>query len=395
MTTLNYESIRSTKQLRRLCDQLSDRPAVAFDTEFVSEDSYRPELCLIQVAAGDLLAVIDPYEVGDTTPFWELLATPGRTVIAHAAREECRFCYRFTQRPIAGLFDTQLAAGFVGMEYPASLSTLIFKLLGKRLPKGETRTDWRHRPLTADQLTYAMHDVTDLESLHRDLSEQVKNLGREAWVEEETDVFQQKVITAEQTENWRRVSGSSGLRPRQLEIVRQLWRWRENLAEKLDRIPKRVLRDDLVVELAKRGSPDPRKIRGIRGMERRNLHDQYEPIGQAIRRALDTPDDQLPRKSKGSRRVVSPMLSQFLSTSIACISRQHRLSPMIVGNSEDVRELLGHELDPRKGDPEPALLRGWRGEIVGKTFRSLLAGDLAIRVADVTESQPLEFIEST
>ncbi len=392
-STLNYQSIKTPEQLSKLCDVLSKQKVLGFDTEFVSEDSYRPDLCLIQVAAGDVLAVVDPYAVGDTTPFWDLLATPGRTVIAHAAREECRFCYRFTGKPIAGLFDTQLSAGFVGLEYPASLGTLVQKILGKKLSKGETRTDWRHRPLTSEQVVYALQDVTDLEALYENIRRRVDELGRQAWVDEESMVFQQKIIDAENQENWRRVSGSSGLRARQLEIVRRLWQWRERLAEELDRIPKRVLRDDLVVELARRGSTDVAKIRGIRGMERRNLHGEYEKIAAAIRSALDTPEEDLPRKAKGSRRVVSPMLSQFLSTSIACISRQHRLSPSIVGNAEDVRDLLGYELDHHSGEAEPALLRGWRGEIVGRSFRKLLAGELAIRVADVSEAQPLEFIE--
>ena len=128
-------------------------------------------------------------------------------------------------------------------------------------------------------------------------------------------------------------------------------------------------------------------------MERRALYDHYEDIAEAIQIALDTPDDDLPRRPRGSRRVVSPMLSQFLSTSIACISRQHKLAPPIVGNADDVRELLGYELDRRQNDPVPSLLKGWRGEIVGRTFRKILAGELAIRVADVKETQPLEFIE--
>lgn len=391
--TLNYQSINTAAQLDALCQDLANCETIGFDTEFVSEDSYRPELCLIQVAGGDTLAVIDPYAVGDTTPFWELLAEPGRTVIAHAAREECRFCYRFTGRPIAGLFDTQLAAGFVGMEYPASLGTLVHRLVGKTLPKGETRTDWRHRPLTEDQLIYALHDVTDLEEMCTKLTKMVVKLGRQSWVEEEVEVFQQKVILAETKENWRRVSGSSGLKPRQLETIRQLWRWRDERARQLDQIPKRVMRDDLMVELARRGSPDVGKIRSIRGLERRNYRDQYEAISAAIQRSLDVPDADLPRRGKGQRRVVSPMLSQFLSTSIACISRQHQLSPSIVGNADNVRELLGHELDPHPGDPLPALMQGWRGEIVGTSFGKLLRGELAIRVADVTETQPLEFIE--
>ena len=326
--------------------------------------------------------------------FWKLLTEPGRTIIAHAAREESRFCYRFTGQPIAGLFDTQLAAGFVGMEYPASLGNLVQRLVNKTLPKGETRTNWARRPLTKDQITYALHDVTDLLSMHETLSNLAKDLNREEWLVEETEAFQQKVIDAETRENWRRVSGSSGLKPRQLETVRQIWLWREARAKEIDRLPRRVLRDDLIVELAKRGSTDVKKIKSLRGMERRSLTDHYEDIADAIEVALDTPDEDLPRRPRGSRRVVSPMLAQFLSTSIACISRQHKLAPPIVGNADDVRELLGYELDRRKNDPTPSLLQGWRGEIVGKTFRKILAGDLAIRVADVKETQPLEFINT-
>ncbi|MFK8110940.1 MAG: ribonuclease D [Rubripirellula sp.] len=390
---MQYESINTPDQLQQFCESISDAKLIAFDTEFVSEDSYRPLLCLIQVATEDQLAIIDPIEVPQTGPFWELLTQPGRTVIAHAAREECRFCFRFTGKPIAGLFDTQLAAGFVGMEYPASLGTLVQRLVNKTLPKGETRTNWGRRPLTEDQITYALHDVTDLVEMYEKLSSMAKKLERAEWLEEETEIFQQKVMDAETRENWRRVSGSSGLKPRQLETVRQIWLWREERAKTLDRLPRRVLRDDLVVELAKRGSTDVKKIKSIRGMERRALYDHYVDIAEAIRIALNTPDEDLPRRPRGTRRVVSPMLSQFLSTSIACISRQHKLAPPIVGNADDVRELLGYELDRREGDPTPSLLKGWRGEIVGKTFRRLLAGELAIRVADVTETQPLEFIE--
>ena len=390
---MKYESINTPEQLADFCNGVADCPRIGFDTEFVSEDTYRPQLSLIQVVAGDRLAIIDPVEVPETGPFWDLLSTPGRTVIAHAAREEIRFCFRYSGKTIAGLFDTQLAAGFVGMEYPASLGTLVQRLVNKTLPKGETRTNWMRRPLTEDQITYALHDVTDLFEMHDKLMAMAEKLDRVRWIDEETEVLQQKVVTAETSENWRRVSGASGLKPRQLEGVRQIWKWREAQAKQLDRLPRRVLRDDLVVELAKKGSPDPKKIRGIRGMERRNLNDQYEAIGQAIQAAIDTDEDDLPKRPRGSRRVVSPMLSQFLSTSIACISRQHKLAPPIVGNADNVRELLGYELDRRPGDSKPSLLKGWRGEIVGTTFRKILSGELAIRVADVKESQPLEFFE--
>jgi len=399
---VQYDLINNSDELQQLCEQIAESNWIGFDTEFVSEDSYRPELCLIQVAlpiqqgdlsAGIRLVIIDPYLLETTEPFWQKLAQPGRTVIAHAAREEIRFCYRFTGKPIAGLFDTQLAAGFVGMEYPASLATLVQKLVGKSLQKGETRTNWRKRPLTKDQINYALQDVTDLDAMYTTLMSRIDALERLAWVQEEAASLQQKVIQAETRENWRRVSGSAGLNARQLETVRQLWLWREERAQQADRIPRRVMRDDLIVELAKRGSDDVKKISGIRGLERRGFNGQYEAIAKAISVALETPEDQLPQRARGNRKSVSPMLSQFLSTSIACISRQHKLAPPIVGNADDVRELLGYELDQRKSDSLPSLLVGWRGDIVGKPFRQLLAGELAIRVADVTETQPLEFID--
>ena len=391
---MQYDSINTTEELAEFCEAISEEPVIAFDTEFISDDSYRPKLCLIQVATAKHLAIIDPTTTQDTGVFWNLLSTPGRTVVAHAAREESRFCYRFSGKPIAGLFDTQLAAGFIGLEYPASLATLVQKLVNKVLPKGETRTDWMRRPLSRAQIQYALHDVTDLIEMYTQLNAQVQQLDRVEWLEEETDRLQQKVIDGETQENWRRVSGCSGLKPRQLEIVRQLWKWRESKARESDRLPKRVLRDDLIVELARRGTTEEQKIKDIRGMERRGLADQYEAIGAAIQAGLNTPDNELPQRPRGTRRVVSPMLSQFLSTSIACISRQQKLAPPIVGNTENVRELLGYELDRRPNDPVPALLKGWRGEIVGKAFRKILAGELAIRVADVNENQPLEFIDS-
>ena len=391
--TLQYDSIHTVDELEQFCEEIADCKQIGFDTEFVSEETYRPQLCLIQVAAGDRLAIIDPEYVEDTTSFWNLLTEPGRTVIAHAAREECRFCYRFTGKPISGLFDTQLAAGFVGMEYPASLGNLVQRMVNKTLPKGETRTNWGRRPLSEDQITYALNDVVDLSEMHDKLKSMVIDLNRQDWLTEETGVFQQKVIDAETRENWRRVSGSSGLNPRQLETVRQIWLWREDRAKSIDRLPRRVLRDDLIVELAKRGSTDQNKIKNIRGMERRGFNDHYADIANAIQIALETSDADLPRRPRGSRRVVSPMLSQFLSTAIACISRQQKLAPPIVGNADDVRELMGYELDRQNGDQVPSLLKGWRGDIVGKTFRQLLAGDLAIRVANVKETQPLEFIE--
>ncbi|MEX0977575.1 MAG: ribonuclease D, partial [Pirellulales bacterium] len=154
----DFDHITSDAQLREFCRELADAPAIAFDTEFVSEHTYRPQLCLIQVAAGDRMAVIDPQAVRDVTPFWEWVASPGHDTIVHSGREELLFCLAAVGRPPARLFDVQIAAGLVGYEYPAGYGSLMYKLLGTRLHKGETRTDWRRRPLSSSQISYALDD---------------------------------------------------------------------------------------------------------------------------------------------------------------------------------------------------------------------------------------------
>ena len=138
-------------------------------------------------------------------------------------------------------------------------------------------------------------------------------------------------------------------------------------------------------------------------MERRGLISQYEEIAIAIQEGLRTPEDELPQRPRSGRRVVSPMISQFLSTAIACICRQHQMAPSIVGNSDDVKELLAYEFDriedegtttlPANDADRPALLRGWRGGVVGRSFQDLLAGKLAIRVENKYDEQPLEFVQ--
>ena len=385
-----YQKINSLSMLESYCAELADEELVAFDTEFVSEDRYRPELCLIQVATRSSCAIIDPMVVGDTSPFWNFLATTKNIVIAHAAREEIRFCHRYAGRPVANLFDVQLAAGFTGVEYPASLATLVQKFAGRTVSKGETRTDWRRRPLTQHQLDYAIQDVLFLPDMYSSLFKSICDLGRESWLKEETASIQVRIAEVESNESWHRTTGASNLPARQMAIVRSVWRWRDTLAKQLDQPPRRILRDDLIVELARRGSADVRRIRAIRGFERRNIQNEMDNIGEAIREALALSDAELPRRFQGGRRFQSPVLTQFLSTAIGSVCRKHQVAPAIVGNSDDVRDLLAYEIDGREGR-KPALLEGWRAEVVGNSFRELLAGKLTLRVTDIHGDEPLEF----
>ena len=388
---MDYKHITSQRQLTDFCNSLRDAPLIGFDTEFVSEDTYRPDLCLIQVAAGDRMAVIDPKAVDDVTPFWELITSPGHETIVHAGREEFRFCLTATGKRPHNLFDIQIAAALIGLEYPAAYGTLVRKMLNGKLHKGETRSDWRRRPLSQRQLEYALDDVVYLEPLRNALVKKIENLKRRMWLESEMTDWQASVEHAESEERWRRVSGIASLSSRALAIVRELFRWRDEEANRRNRPAKRILRDDLLVELAKRQSADPKRISAIRGMERRELKNQYAEIAKCVDRALSLADSQCPRPQERSRTQQLNALGQFLTTALGSISRAAKVAPGLVGTSQDVRELVAHHLGLEQFDEPPALSLGWRAEVVGQQIEKLIKGELCLRITDPLSDHPLAF----
>lgn len=391
---MQYENIISDQHLRDFCQVISQAPIVAFDTEFVSEDTYQPQLCLIQVAAEGRLAIIDPLEIGDLTPFWELLAAPGRESLVHAGREEFRFCLKAIGRRPSGWFDVQIAAGLVGLEYPASYGTLVHKLLGKSLSKEETRTDWRKRPLSQRQLEYALLDVQDLEAIRSVLYQELERQDRLPWVAEELADWQDLMEAQEaSTEKWRRVGGLAGMSRRTLAIVRDLWNWRDQEAQRRDSPPRRILRDDLIIELAKRQTADAKRIRSLRGMEHGGIQRHLPKIASVIERAMELKDHDLPHSEKRGSRPQLNLLGQFLSTALGSICRKANVSASMVGTAQDVRDLIAYRLGLggfEEGEL-PALATGWRALVVGQVIDHLLAGDVSIRITDPLADEPLAF----
>lgn len=389
---MQYESIDTQTDLERFCEKIASAERIGFDTEFISERTHRPELCLIQVCAGEHLAVIDTLAVDDVRPFWKLLADPGHETIVHAGREEINFSLRAIGKPPANLFDLQWAAGMTGYEYPAGYGTLVYKLLGKKVDKGETRTDWRRRPLTKSQMEYALQDVVHLEPMRNLLQEKLEQLGRVDWLRKETAAWLVEIDRAATGEDrWRRVSGSSGLNSRGLAIVRELWHWREKEAQRRDCPARKVLRDDLLVEIAKRRSTDARQIGRVRGMERGDLKKALPQLAACVKKALELPDGALPKPRRGARLPNQVnLLAQFLSPALSYVCRSNHIAVGIVGTTDDVRELIAHRLGISEGDP-PLLTCDWRGEIVGKLLDDLIQGRRSIRVQDPQAEEPLAF----
>ena len=323
-------------------------------------------------------------------PFWRLLTAPERTTVVHAGREEMGFIlHAIGERP-AKLFDVQVAAGLVDHDYPAGYGAIVRRLLNLQTNKGETRTDWRRRPLSNAQLDYALDDVRHLERLWRKLESRLEATGRAAWMDAEMAAWLDEVAESFTRKRWRRVSGLSGLSRRELAIAREVWHWRDAVAEQRDMPPKRVLRDDLLVELCKRKSADPRQIAEVRGMQRSDLRHILPGLAAAVERGLTLPDAECPG---GEHRRTPPshlaMLGQFMATAVAGMCRQMKIAPSLVGTASDMRDLLAWKLGYREEEGLPLLATGWRQEVVGGLIDDLLSGKAALRIGDLESSEPL------
>jgi ribonuclease D len=390
---VSHLTITSPAQLASFCEELSRADRIGFDTEFVSEDTFRPELCLIQVATKDRLAVIDPYRAGKLSEFWRTLADGRHTTIVHAAREEVNFSLLDGDRPPANLFDIQLAAGFCSNEYPSSYGGVVSKFLDRTPAKGEQRTDWRRRPLTEAQIDYALEDVRYLLPLHTELERQLKKYNRAEWFTDESATWLRDLRESRDRPRWRKVSGIGNLAGRSLAIVRELWMWRQAEAERRDVPPRRILRDDLIVELAKRKSDQPDKIKAIRGMQIAGGRQVMDQLAECIHRGLEAPLDEFSHGRRESMPSQLNLLGQFLSPALSSICRSANVATSLAGTAGDVRDLIAYRLEfGTWGDaPPPLLATGWRAELVGHLIEDLLAGRKSIRIDNPLSEQPLAF----
>lgn len=388
--------ITRQRDLDELCKRIESADLIGFDTEFVSEDTFHPELCLIQVVTPTELAVVDPQAL-DVRAFWQILARGDHTTVLHAGREELSFILRAVKTPPRRVFDVQIAAGFCSNEFPASYGSVVSKFLGRQPMKGEQRTDWRRRPLTDAQIDYALEDIRHLLPLYDRLKHLLARRGRLEWLQEELDAWQQDIVAAQDRKDWRRVSGIGTLNARSLNIVRELWHWRQEEARRINQPPKRLLRDDLLVEIAKRKTDQPDQLLAIRGLQRGDLRRKARELAECVRRGLAAPLQPSPRNALGEPPAQLNLLGQFLMPALTSICRRAEVAASMVGTATDVRELIAYRFSFGGVDPEqtPALLRGWRAELVGNLLDELLAGKKSIRIENAGHEDPLAFDDVT
>lgn len=381
--------VLTPEQLQACCDDIAQHSLIGFDTEFVGEDTYIPTLCLIQIATTKALYVIDPFVCGPLDDFWALLTDPARVTVVHAGREEVRICRHATGKPLGCMYDLQIAAGLLGYGYPMGFAALVQFGLRKRLDKGETLTDWRRRPLTNEQIAYAYNDVRDLLALHKKIDTGLTKLGRTAWAKEEFDDFIGRAVQEPtETERWRKIKGSGGLDSRELAVLRAVFAWRDDAAARRNRPVRTVLRDDLLMELARRppkSERDVMNLRGVHASEAANILD-------AVTDALNSPHHLWPAEAERENDSAGVQLvSQLVNVVLADWCGRERLTQSLVATVSDVKQLVRATA---AGEPLPetcGFAHGWRKEHVLPMLKEVLEGRRALRIKSLTADTPFEY----
>lgn len=389
--------ITTAADLDELVAHLRAAGRFAFDTEFVSEETYEPVLGLIQVATRERVAAVDPLAVGGVGPLWEVVTDPAVEVVMHAAGEDLRICRWQSGRLPARVVDVQIAAGLAGHGYPLSLSNLVRAELGVTLAGGETRTDWRRRPLTPAQLRYALDDVLYLLEVADRLGERLASWGRVEWAEGE---YRAQVETVgarhEDEDRWRRIPGVNGLSRRGLELARRLDAWRRESARRDDRPLRHVLRDDVLVSIARRQPASRRDLEALRDVQRSPVLAQARAVLEVIAEGLAVPEAGLPRHAP--RHQEGPGLAMVVSLLQAALGRccaEHRLAASLVGTSQDLKDLVRWQAEGCPPGRRPPLASGWRGEVCGGTLLDVLEGRCALRISDPASDVPVGLVRGS
>ncbi|MBI1310604.1 ribonuclease D [bacterium] len=383
--------VTSQSEFDDFCTHVREAGAVAFDTEFISENTYRPQLCLAQFATREACVAVDPFEV-DLTEWWDIMVDNETTIVVHAGREETRFCLTHRGAPPRKMWDVQIAEGLRCTNYPLSYERLIARVLGKSVSSAETRTDWSRRPLTTRQISYALDDVRFVLDVLDTQQKWLDREGRLSWAEEETERMIGEMLAERGDDTWLRLSGVRRLRPKQLVVARELYRWRDRVADKSNQPLRRILRDDLLIDIAKRQPQTESELLRSREMGRPNFRRHAHEIVSCVERALKLPKDQWPAAfSSKDSSPDEPVLGKLLAIALANRCAELGLSTGLVGTSNDLKELVRWY---NAGCPEhnrPTLETGWRSEVCGDLLRQVLEGKVSLRVADPSSDHPLVF----
>ncbi len=392
---------------------------IALDTEFMGEGRYRTLLCLIQLAVadgegGERIEIVDPLESDrssaqapspeDCVPtrptrpsadrvgqrdesLARVLADPQIEVVVHAGRQDIALLRRTLGCGASNVFDTQVAAGFLGMSAQCSYDTLLTELLGVRLSKSASFTRWDARPLSPEQLEYARNDVAHLTALAVELQRRLEQVGRLRWAREECEFLEQASDERDLETIFARLPRIRGMSTASQGVARELVAWRERTAAERDRPVQSVLGDAALVEIAKRKPASLRKLQEIRGVAQNSLRRRGEELLAVVQCGLQRSPPQLasgPRPPQ-PQPDDAPLIA-LAEALVRARAREANVAYELLASRADLQAIVSAHRERRPSEPSSEAnvrtLRGWRRELVGEELLALLDGRVSLSIHD-------------
>jgi ribonuclease D len=372
-----------------LAERAAEQRCLAIDTEFVSERRYQALLCLAQVATPDPQApdgvrteVIDPLadDSPDPAPLARVLADPEVEVVVHAGRQDIAILRRTWATDVTCVFDTQLAAGFLGFGNQEGYESLVRKVLGVRLHGSEGFTKWDRRPLTPQQLEYAADDARLLLALGDELERQLRERGRLDWAREECLALEESTDERDPDRIYERLPRLGRLNGRARAVARELIEWREDVARSVDRPTPYVLPDQALIELARRAPHDRQGLEQIRGLPAQTMHRRGDRLLEAIARGREREAPPAPPEPPGREPADAPLVA-LAQALVRHRSMEEGVAVELIATQSELTALVA-ALRRGEDSDHVRVAHGWRRELVGAELAELVAGRRALSVGE-------------
>lgn len=376
--------ITAQRDLSALVERLKAAGSFAYDTEFIGEATFTPKLCLIQIATTTEVALIDPLAQGlDLMPIWKLLCDGSVEKVLHAGQQDVEPVVRLTGDRPRAVFDTQIAAGFVSMTYPVALAKLAHELLGVRMAKSMTFTQWDARPLSSTQLKYAADDVRFLPAIRAELARRLEAGGHTARARDEFEALCEPTQYVFDPNTYIfRVRGSGSLTPNQLRVLRELVVWRDAAARAADVPARAYLKDEILVDMSRSPVKTAEKLSKVRGLPRPVEHEHGAALLAATARGLTAPP--IPGVEAEKNEDPGPSLkfkADKLWTAAQVICHNRGIDPMLATSRTDIGKLTYAVLTGKPLPSDLRVLQGWRRSLVGDALLAMLnhGGEVGMR----------------
>jgi ribonuclease D len=368
--------ITTTKELTDICARMARHSYVTVDTEFLRESTYYPLLCVAQMASPDEAVVIDALAQGiDLTPFFDLLTDEKVCKVFHAARQDIEIVWHMAGKIPHPIFDTQVAAMVLGYGDSIAYDALVQRITGDTLDKSHRFTDWSRRPLSDAQVSYARFDVTHLRDVYSKLEADLEKRGRVNWVEAEMRVLTSPdTYRADPERAWERLK-SRVRKPKDLAVLMEVAAWREREAQTRDVPRSRVLKDDVLGDIATQAPTTIERLAQLRSLPKGFERSRWgAEIVEAVQRGLDRDPKTLPRLERFRPAPNGAAIVELLKVLLRMTAERHGVAAKVIATVDELDRIAADD----EADVPP--LKGWRRELFGEKALALKHGKLALAV---------------